>query len=366
MSWQDEVRRLDAELASGKISLHQHRKEREELLAAVSGGFGLSSGARSSSAKPASKRPEQWRSAKPEPVEQPPEPPEIPEPQEPPEPELSVSAALLASGRPTTAPSPADERATESMRYPSFEDAATVTLRPIRPGEPLPSLTPQNPGTRPGAAGSIPAAAPSPPRRPSWLLLAVGLFVVLVLILGATWLFAFRGSSAGSAPTSPAPSSGTVAAVPLEDRLPALPGTPDVNNSTVSVTKGGQLGLYPTEAANVFTRNDVGEVVYRGSSLGDDQYFVLAIHAGDTGKAQAVADYMRGAALSSGFTALPDDPSVVTGTRGDRRMNGTWYSSDDVAVVLWVSQPVQVQQQTQLKQHLDQTRSALLRALPAR
>src|SRR5690349_10803482 len=38
MNWQEELRRLDAELAAGTITRHEHRKQRDELLAAVSGG----------------------------------------------------------------------------------------------------------------------------------------------------------------------------------------------------------------------------------------------------------------------------------------------------------------------------------------
>ena len=38
MSWQEELRRLDAELAGGRITRHEHRKQRDELLAAASGG----------------------------------------------------------------------------------------------------------------------------------------------------------------------------------------------------------------------------------------------------------------------------------------------------------------------------------------
>ena len=37
MSWQDDLRRLDADLAAGRIEPAAHRKQRDELLAQASG-----------------------------------------------------------------------------------------------------------------------------------------------------------------------------------------------------------------------------------------------------------------------------------------------------------------------------------------
>jgi len=38
MGWQEELRRLDVELANGRITHENHRKQRDELLAAASAG----------------------------------------------------------------------------------------------------------------------------------------------------------------------------------------------------------------------------------------------------------------------------------------------------------------------------------------
>ncbi|SFJ57253.1 hypothetical protein [Amycolatopsis sacchari] len=350
MSWQDELRRLDADLAAGKISLREHRKQREELLAAASGGFAPSPVASPRAQEP----PPAWPTAEPQ--------PEPPAPAAPPQP--GRSAALLASTVPTSAPSPADSRPTDSMPYPRIHEAPTV-VTPAIPHGTLPGLVPPH---QPGR--QVPPLPTRPERttgrKPTWLFLALGVLLVAAMIAGATWFLGERNTSttAGQAPPPPVTSApSTTPEVPVDQRVPALPGTPDANNATVSVEKGVQLGLYPTEAAGVFADNGVTEVVYRGSSQGDELYFLLVIHAADPAKAKIVTSYMQTGALSGGFTPLPADPTITTGTRSGRRMNGAFYSSGSESVVLWVSQP-SGGQQSQLRQHLDQVRSALRVALP--
>ncbi|MTD58326.1 hypothetical protein [Amycolatopsis pithecellobii] len=325
MTWQEDLRRLDMQLASGEISLREHRKQREELLAAASGGFS------------------------PSPVTA----PVIA--QQPP----GRSAALLASDRPTSAPSPADERSTESMRHPTIHDLPTVVTPAIGP---LPGLQPSKQQVPP-----LPTRPNRPSRhRPTWLFLALGVLLVLLMIIGATWFLGVRDKPApatGAAPVTPS-TTPSVPVVPIEQRVPALPGVPETGNAMVSVDQGAQRGLYPAQAAQFFAENEVTEIVYRGSSLNNERYFLLVVHAADAAKAKKVADYMRSGALSTGFVPLPADSSVLSGTRSGRLMNGTWYSSGDLAVILWLSQPAAAARAAQLKQHLDRTKAELTAALP--
>ncbi|HVW41583.1 MAG TPA: hypothetical protein VHC18_09555 [Amycolatopsis sp.] len=324
MSWQDELRRLDAELAKGTISLHDHRKLREELLAAAAGRFEPAARRRGKSAE--------W------------------------------PAALLESERSTTAPSPADERATEQMPYPPISEAPTVVTRPVGP---LPALTPP-----PDKAHRVPPLPTVPVRQSSqkrtWLFVTASVVLTLVLIIVASVILLNRDKPA-PATALPAPTTGSsVPSVPLAQRLPTLPGTANADSGTVPVGDGPRRGLYPADAAQEFTQSGAGTVEYRASSAGTELYFLLAIQTGTADQARAVADFMRDGALKSGFTPLPDDVSIVTGVQNGRTMNGTWYSSDNVAIVLWVAQPVKTHKDAQLKQSLDQTRSVLQQALPAR
>ena len=334
MSWQDELRRLDAELAKGTISLHDHRRLRDELLAAASGRF-----------EPAPVAAPRRRTGSPRPPE--------PEPR-------NASAALLASQRPTTATSPADERATERMPHPRITEAPTVVTQAIGP---LPPLTPPPDSERVPPLPTVPVR-PSERRR-TWLFVAGAVVLTVVLIVIASVLLLNRDTPAPST-ASPAPGPTVAAPTPLAQRLPALPGTANADSGTVPVADGPRRGLYPAEAAQEFARNGATEIEYRASTSGTRLYFLLAVPATSPAAARTVAGYMRDGALSTGFTPLPDDSSVVTGVQNGRTMNGTWYSSDNVAIIFWVSQPANARQATELKQALDQTRSALQQALPAR
>ncbi|HKS46689.1 MAG TPA: hypothetical protein VJT49_16570 [Amycolatopsis sp.] len=381
MSWQEELRRLDADLAGGKISRQEYRKQRDELLAAASGGGAPSPLAAPLAPVGGTPHPNGWQSTNPGwfttgSAQPRPEPPPQPQPP-PPTPAESgdKASALLTSGRPTSAPSPADQRPTDSIRYPALSEAPTVITQPVNPPGLVPPAARFHPAPPLPSGGrrrasrhcsgiirqhSLPLREKPLGRRPTWLFLSLAVLVVLGMIMGATWLLGRNGGP--PAPTANAASTATPA---LADRLPALPGTPDANSSTVAVDKGVRLGLYPAQAAEEFTRNHVNEVVYRGSVQGDDAYFVLAIPARNASEAKAVVAYLRTSALSSGFTALPGDPTVVTGKDGNRLTNGTWYASDNIAVVIWVSQPATLEA-VRLSQHLGQTRSSLQEALPAR
>ncbi|SFP88829.1 hypothetical protein SAMN05421810_103753 [Amycolatopsis arida] len=347
MGWQEELRRLDAELAEGSITHEQHRRLRDELLAAASGG-----GTASPVAQPLHRInfDGPWRSTNPG---------LAPQPTQEPPPVESTSAALLASGRPTTAPSPADDRPTEILRYPRpFPPpaAARPPLGPPPPGFHHPA------GPRPYPA---PGGPPSPQNRtkPTWLFLALGVLLVLALVVGATWWL----SNGTNAPDGGGPGEAQAAAPKrpdLESRLPALPGAADANSSIMSVEKGAELDLYPIQAVPVFQQHGATEVAYRGAHDSEDHgYFVLAMPTSSPADARQVVDYLFRGALSGGFTAEADG-ATVTGTKRDRRMRGTWYASGAVAVTIWVSQP-STEDETVLRERFDNTVTALRNALPA-
>jgi hypothetical protein len=402
MSWQEELRRLDAELAAGRMSRHEHRKQRDELLAAVSGGGVTSpvaaplapagsqrraSGWQSanpvgSAAQTPSKTPEsaEETQAEPAPEPEPAEPETQPEPAseataEPPAPPESrpgkpSASALLATDRPTSAPSPADELPTDSMRYPSMADAPTVITRPLLPAN-LPSLTPAG---APHSRGSVPGAgtpAAAPRRRgPTWLFLAVGVLVVAGLIVGATWFFSARspGSTGGIA----APSGAVVnPQLDVESKLPTLPGTPNPNNSTMSVDKAVQLQVISAEEASKVQASGAQEVVYRASSDSADAnsgYLLLAIPTSSTGDAANLVSGLRQTLTGAGFKADPlgqtDSETAYTGSNPTGRVSALWYASGSVVVGIGVSQPLDADPAT-LNTRLEQVRDSVVATLPA-
>lgn len=360
MSWQDELRRLDAELAGGKISLHEHRKQRDELLAAASGGFAPSPVASPLvPAEPVEAAPPAWPIA---PFEPPPEPPAAPP---------RRSAALLATDRPTSAPSPADERPTDSIRYPTIHEAPTVITRAVGVGT-LPGLTPPSPPRQ-----QVPALPTRPARptgkRPTWLFLSLGVFLVLAMIIGISWFFGARdtNTTTGTASTPVQTMNPAEAGEIAEAKLPTLPGAANPNNSTMSVDKALQLQLVTEADADAMRAAGAQEVIYRASSdpaTSPNGTMLLVVPASSAADASKLVTALRKNLLGAGFIVTPLGPAnadmMYTGSNPGGRVSALWYSSGSLAIGMGVSEPV-TGNATQLRARLEQIRTQVTGTFPA-
>lgn len=275
MSWQEELRRLDAELAQGKLSKLQYTAQREELLAKASSA---------PEAKPSARRPHPTKT--------------------PAKPSATVSAsALLTTARSTSAPSPADERSTDSMPHP-----------PPPPPGPAPPRVPEPPPLMPQRSGQRqdgPAAQPLPPLPQvphedhrgavrAKLFVALGAVVAIVLIAGGVWWMTSDGSAspvaapAGNETTTTAP---TTSAPELLDRLPELPGVLNQDSGTFTVDEGVHRKFYGPAEAAVLKKQDVRNVTWKGSSRtsasGDAAYVVLVVENEDSSAAKSTDKALR-------------------------------------------------------------------------
>ncbi|WP_284743329.1 hypothetical protein [Amycolatopsis sp. RTGN1] len=377
MSWQEELRRLDAELAEGRIEPAEHRKQRDELLAQASG-----STVPSPVPSPLRRPGDTWRSANPasHPVSHPVPPPqrvESPRPavpyQKPHPPWQRTGLPVSANSSPVpaipdhmmTAPSPADIVPTRYLRI----DGPAAH----EPGSRFPPITPPRGETHlppPRDAGSE-----EPPGKHrfggdgssswrAWPFIALGVLVVLGMIIGGTMWLGQDDPKPDDPLTTFVPQPPAAAAQPqLEDQVPPLPGKQYPESSTMSLAKGLDLNLYPKESAQVFSQHGVTQFVYRGSATGDTGYIAFALPTRSADDAKAVIDYLRAAADAGGFVPVAADPKAVTGRSGDRRMDGTWYTSGKVALVLWASQPF-AQDKNELKTSLDNALAVFQKALP--
>jgi hypothetical protein len=381
MGWQEELRRLDIDLAEGRITPEAHRKQRDDLLAGASGGI-----APSPLTSPL-RRPTEpmWHSVDPGP---PAPPPVKPPPFKP--------AAPFVTNRRTTAPSPADQRATDSLPYPrptqSRIDAATVVRPAVVPPPPPPLPAILDAARQQHAPEQHhPIDVPRPPvsrgngSRPVWLFVGVGVVLVVALIAGGSWWL--LGDKPGSTPQAapPVQTSSSPAAVvpaptptptstlapppgpPIAERVAEPPGVPNKDNSTMSLTRGAELGLYPAEATETFAANGATEIAYRASTdgPGPDAYFILALPTASPANAKAVVDYLGKGSASGGFEKTTDARLTVTGIREGRAMIGTWYASGNVAVTLWVSQPTEAKKSL-LPPKLTKMLSMLQKKLPVK
>jgi hypothetical protein len=319
MSWQEELRKLDADLAAGKLTKAQYVSRREELLAEASS---------------APARPRQSTDA---PTEK-----ERITPGKPP-----VSAQdLLATDRPTTAPSPADEQPTDSIPYPAKPPAQETKPyeRPAAP--PVPPVPPQQtpPRAMPNRIGTQDQALPAAPEEASTgkgkVLVAVGI-VVAVLIGGAVWWFSSTENTdtpPSAAPpqktttqASPAPragSSGPGSVSGLVDELPQLPGVLNRNSGTYTPAEAAQRKLFGVDEAALLDTTDVERVTWKGSSrrVGKAElaYVVLVAENSSRAKTEATAKAMR--KLSASRVPKSD------GLPGHAKLPTYRKLSDDVSV----------------------------------
>ncbi|NIH86171.1 hypothetical protein [Amycolatopsis granulosa] len=410
MSWQDELRRLDADLANGTITQHEHRKMRDELLAAASGiGASAPVQPRWQSANPANpgfaQQPGQWpaqppqsQPAGPQAGQGQPDAGHVP-PTGPPRndasapdqaqlsaleieegptqsalaneegPTQSISAHLLATSKPTSAPSPADERPTDSVHFPSIEDAPTVITNPVPPpSRPLPTMAPPplHPGPYPQhypPFDPVPRLQAPRKRRSAWLFVTLGVILVTALVVGGIW---FLGGGSNGATTTAQPPTSVVAPQSVEARLPALPGTPSPNNGTLTVDQGIDLKLFSREEGRLMKDNGVTQLIFRGSSQGPQGYLVLVMPAGSATGAASITRGLYDHALTAGLQNVPSgstDAKAVTGRNSAGQMSGTWYTSGTYAVAIWVSQGLDGDPAA-LSERLAQTKSSLVNALP--
>lgn len=395
MSWQDELRQLDVELASGRIGHAEHRRKRDELLAEASGGT-MPSPVASPLRHPAGS----WHSTNPaaRPFEQPTvtipaiQPPQQPQQPQRPEQKTQPLGTELPKTEPpntqgrrrsvpriadhkTTAPSPADINPTVYLHTepPSRSRNKPATRQLNRP---LPPLTPE-----PGPRHSAPAEDYGDARKskPTWLYLGAGVLAVLALIIsGAVWLGSSPSANVAEKPPTPSiaqPPDGISGVAPsgqpnsvqtpIEDRLPTLPGTPSKDNSTMSVAKGAELNLYSRAAADYLTAKGVTSVTYKGSSEGTNSYLVLVIPTNEAKDATAVVKYFRENSINAGLREQRiGDRLALVGANKNGQLSGFGYVSGTMAVTAWVSQPLGGDSKA-LDTRLEQTLISLDDVLPA-
>ncbi|TLW93440.1 hypothetical protein FFT09_08575 [Saccharomonospora piscinae] len=339
MSWQEKLRRLDSEFAAGRISGSEHRRRREDILAEVSGSPLASATPTRAESPPLAPQPG-WQATNPaKAADRPPAPQQQQQPEpDPPAPEAPAqppapaddrsgtpASALLSTTRRTTAPSPADERPTVMLRLPDYSAAPPASG--VDSGHPGP--------TEPGRDG---------PRRTglTWVAISGAVLVALGAVVGGAWWLGQDRTepppaAAASPPGQSAEAGGDDEQPALADRIPALPGTPGANDSTVAVDKGVELNLYPEHSATILAEHGVTEVVHRSSTDGATSYFLLVVPTPDERQAASLADELGSLMVGAGFAELDGVRGGLTGTLDDREVRGAWYASGAAAVNLWVS-----------------------------
>ncbi|WP_134727997.1 hypothetical protein [Amycolatopsis nivea] len=250
----------------------------------------------------------------------------------------------FSTDRPTTAPSPADDRPTAVF-------------------------------------GAIPANGQPEPRRlweddakprrgkPTWLFLSLAVLVVLALVVGGIWFLGNKNDSNDTAAQPPAASSApNTQPASLEDKLPTLPGTPNPENSTMALDKAVQAKAVSDADANLMRAAGADQLVYHAYAGTDGGTTLIAVPAPSKAQAGQLVQGLRQNLVTGGFDSSPLGPAATdllyTGSSPAGRVMAFWYTSGGVSVGIGVSGPVG-QDPAVLRSRMEEIRAKVAAALPA-
>jgi hypothetical protein len=294
MAWQDELNSLDKELAAGRIKPDEYRRRRDELLA-------------SASSNPVGMR----RIHRQQPS--------------------SIANAFNGEGKPDTS---AD--VTQQVDVP--ETAWEAKPPGVRPDTPpvrdFVQIAPKQGAEVFGLAVSGPTTARRWPR----FLIAI---VVLALVAGATWWFAFPTKSSQSVATPPAGEQRT-----SQFGVESLPNPTDVPLSYSGALTVDQMQIYnlvtPEEAA-FLVEAGTGQVYYRGVTAGNLVYHIYAYRTKDQASSRALMSKIVDRNKRIGMTDLAIS-GIAPSVKAQQVFNETTgiyeaiYVSDQATVRMVVAQ----------------------------
>ncbi|WP_020663471.1 hypothetical protein [Amycolatopsis benzoatilytica] len=250
----------------------------------------------------------------------------------------------FVTDRPTTAPSPADDRPTAVFGA-ITSDGQPATRRLY------------DEGAKPRGS------------KPTWLFLSLAVLVVLALVVGVIWFIGNKDENTTAATPPPAASSApNTQPASLEDKLPALPGTPNPNNSTLALDKAVQLKAVSDADANLMRAAGADQLVYHAYGSADGGTTLLAVPTPSKQQAGELVKGLRQNLGTGGFASSPFGPSAAdllyTGSSPAGRVLAFWYTSGAVSIGIGVSGPVN-QDPAALKARMEQIRAKVAAALPA-
>lgn len=301
MNWQDELRKLDEELASGRVSADEYRTRRDQVLASAHAVPPIQqqwqANAPSAPAQQQGQQPSDSATQYLRPVA-----PDAGQGQ-PPNPEATQ---VVSGGRPAARP-PQDVDRTQVVPGGGMQPQYGQPSPPHGFAQPQPQASPWGSGDT-----SAPWATTS---GDSWLrqgpevfddtsggsgkkvFAIVGVVLVIALIGGAIWFFGFResgttadGGTTTSAGTNSSAAPTTTTTEPPIELLPAPPGTPNPENGVVEVAKAVEAKILTAEEVAAVEAAGVTEVNFKGGTQAAFTYEAMVFEAEDANKAEALAE----------------------------------------------------------------------------
>lgn len=338
MAWQDELKALDDALATGKISPDQHRLQRDELLAAASGGG------------PAVGR---WVVANPAANHgQPQAPDQVRNPAADAERTQVVSSGATDSERtqvvrPVSGPFPQQPQQPQQPRppYPPQHQPG-----PHSGGFPAPPWSDNAPSWQMQGMQGPEVFAQAGPGPKKWLGVLVVVLVV-ALIGGAVWWFGFRSSNDTGTGTSSTGSTSTAAGSAFDaGRLPDPKGQPRAKNGEYSLDDAKSSKVVSEKDVKALEASGVTRLVDKVASKDGVSFAASAFVAKDATAAGELADALVANQTAAGMTpfeggSLPESVSLMKLATGDQFLYRALYTSGDVTIRIATAAPSTVPEQ---------------------
>lgn len=330
MTWQEELRALDAQLAEKQITSSEYRRRRDNLLAAASGGF-----------PPVGQVAPQRPAPPAMPPSQHPVPPAPPVPQSP--------------QAPPAMPAPQHSPVQPVVQEPPVSAAeTTVVTPPWSPVTELPAYQPLD-----GQQAPAPQYVSRPPmdeeifnarmtRKKSRAALLVVVVVVALLLLAGGWWFGVRPNmqptASGGATTTSAPSS-TQPTGPQRlsnADLPLLPGATSAKSGDYTVQQAQDKGVFDKGTATLLGGEGIDQVAYRNASDGNLIYDVYAFNTDSAQQADKVVKDLTAQLRKNGMAAAnsadnPPSASTLKLINATLSQYSVLYPSGDSAVLASVT-----------------------------
>ncbi|HEY8373820.1 MAG TPA: hypothetical protein VIL00_13855 [Pseudonocardiaceae bacterium] len=349
MTWQDELRRLDEELAAGRLGPEEYRQRRDQLMAANSGAPGTSQQQPGGPFPP----PFRWDAAPPS----------------------NTDATQVVSSAQTASPD-----ATQVVSSPGGGGDAerTQVVRPVQPstppgGQPFPPhMMPgqPNPGgwpqyTDPNAQNwgnpDLPSLDPGWARQGPEVFeedtssgkgkiigIVVGVVLLVGLGVGAFFLFGNKDDSNQNqaqepqAPASSAPATTTSQKPPRDERLGELPGKPEAMTEKIKTFADVEALNYLTpEEFAAYKDNGAADTAFAYHRDGENTIIVLVTQVDDPEAAAAARDKLHELQLSYGLAESTPQKGVLGATSDTAQpmpfLRRAHYVSGDYVVRVEVS-----------------------------
>lgn len=356
MTWQEDLRQLDARLANGDIGAADYRRTRDEILAEASSG-NQANGTES---------PKEglWSSTNPSAQDD--KTTETPAPGE--------TTVVVRVDAP-------DEEKTQIVSADQLEQST----RPVGPATPPQQQQQQWLGPPPGQYQPRPTPiqgqevfAQTSSGGAGKVLRWVIPVLIVALVAAGLWWFVFRDDSTQPQAENPPPSSTSQSeepeepAVPSIDELagsvPALPGEPKADSGPMTTAEALQLQLLNPTYATLLEDNGVSELVYQKSTRDDLGFQVAAAPVERPGNAAELTELMTAYLEEAGFAAAEPAESVglpvITRTDQFFRTFVVTYASGGAWVQLNVSGPPDGDEAA-LRAEFETVLTALTERLPA-